>query len=180
MEINPTMSGSMLTPYTTIVAFVGIPAGFLLARTKRYKWMYNGGYAIATMAMFAMWRFTADTPVWLYVLVTAIAGFGLGALGMINTLVAQFAVPRRLLGVAVGAMFFFQMMGLVVAPALLGLAQSSAPDLESGLKLVFLVGAVTMLMALLLILTIPEVSMEAEVPEKYDSVERSKSWNTSD
>jgi MFS family permease len=79
MKINPTTSGSMLTPYTTIVAFLGIPAGFLLARTKRYKWMYNGGYAMATIALFAMWRFTAATPSWLYVLVTALAGLGLGA-----------------------------------------------------------------------------------------------------
>ncbi len=166
MKINPTTSGSMLTPYTTLVAFLGIPAGFLLARTKKYKWMYNGGYTMATMAMFAMWRFTANTPIWLYVLVTAMAGFGLGAMPTVNTLVAQFAVPRRLLGVAVGAMFFFQMVGLAVAPALLGLAQSSAPDLEGGLKMVFLMGAITMLISLLLIFTIPEVSMEAEVPDK--------------
>ena len=58
-----------------------------------------------------------------------------------TTLVAQFAVPKRLLGVAVGAIFFFQMIGLVVAPSILGLVQSNAADLESGLKMVFLIGA---------------------------------------
>jgi len=162
MKINPTTSGSMLTPYTTLVAFLGIPAGFLLARTKKYKWMYNIGYAIVTVAMFAMWRFTADTPIWLYVLVTSVAGFGLGAIPTVNTLVAQFAVSKELLGVAVGAIFFFQMVGIAVAPAILGLAQNSAPDLESGLKLVFLVGAVSMMISLLLVVTIPEISMETE------------------
>jgi len=162
MKINPTLSGSMLTPYTTLVAFLGIPAGFFLARTRKYKWMYNIGYAIVTLAMFAMWRFTADTPIWLYVLVTSVAGFGLGSIPTVNTLVAQFAVPKKLLGVAVGAIFFFQMVGIAVAPALLGLAQSNAPDLESGLNLVFLVGAVTMLISLLLITTIPEISMDTE------------------
>ena len=163
MKINPTTSGSMLTPYTTLVAFLGIPAGFLLARTKKYKRMYNIGYAIVTIAMFAMWRFTSDTPIWLYVLVTSVAGFGLGAIPTINTLVAQFAVPRRLLGVAVGAIFFFQMVGIAVAPAILGLAQNSASDLESGLKMVFLMGAVTMMISLFLIITIPEISLETEV-----------------
>ena len=162
MAVSPTISGSMLTPYTTLVAFMGIPAGFLLAKTKKYRWMYNNGYAIVTLTLFAMWRFTASTPIWLYVLVTGIAGFSLGAIPTVNTLVAQFAVPRRLLGVAVGAIFFFQMIGIAVAPALLGLAQSSAPDLESGLKLVFLMGAITMAVALLLILTIPEISLETE------------------
>ncbi len=163
MRVSPSVSGSMLTPYSIITAFLGIPAGFLLARTRKYRWMYNIGYAIVTIAMFAMWRFTADTPIWLYVLVTSVAGFGLGAIPTVNTLVAQFAVPRRLLGVAVGAIFFFQMVGLAAAPAFLGLAQqSSTPDLEGGLKLVFLVGAVAMLVSLLMVITIPEIALGTE------------------
>jgi sugar phosphate permease len=116
--------------------------------------------------MFAMWRFTADTPIWVYVLVTTLAGFGLGAIQTLNTLVAQFAVPKRLIGVAVGAMFFFLMVGLSVAPSILGIAQNIAPDLESGLKTIFLIGAVSMLISLLMISTIPEVSMDAESPDK--------------
>jgi MFS family permease len=166
MGISPTISGSMMTPYTMIVSFMGIPAGFLLARTGKYKWMYNVGYAIVIPCMFAMWRFTTDTPIWVYVLVTSVAGFGLGTIPTINTLVAQFAVPRRLLGVAVGAMFYFQMVGLSVVPAILGIAQNTAPDLESGLKTIFLVGAIAMVVSLLLITTIPEVPMDAQVPDK--------------
>ena len=166
MGVSPTMSGSMLTPYSMLVAFMGIPAGFLLARTQKYKWMYNVSYAIIALAMFAMWNFTANTPIWLYILVTAVAGFGMGSIPTINTLVAQFAVPKRLLGVAVGAIFFFQMVGIAVAPAILGLAQNSAPDLESGLKLVFLVSAVAVTISTLIILTIPEISMNEDVPDK--------------
>jgi MFS family permease len=162
MGISPTINGSMLTPYTMIVAFMGIPVGFLLARTGKYKWMYNLGYAIVILCMFVMWRFTAETPIWVYVLITALAGFGFGAIPTINTLVAQFAVSKRLLGVAVGAMFFFQMVGLSVAPAILGIAQNTAPDLESGLKLVFLVGAVAMVVSLFIVITIPEVSLDSE------------------
>lgn len=166
MKFGPTASGSMQTPYTLIFAFVGIPTGFVLAKTKKYKWMYIIGYAIATLALFAMWQFTAVIPSWWYVLVTSLAGFGMGAIGTITTLVAQFAVSKRLLGVAVGAIFFFQMVGVAVAPSLLGLAQNSVPDLESGLKLVFLVGAMAMVVALLMILTIPENSMESDVPKE--------------
>jgi MFS family permease len=165
MGVSPTVSGSMLTPYAALVAFLGIPAGFLLAKTKKYKWMYIIGYSVVTFAMFAMWQLTADTPIWVYVLVTSTAGLGLGAIPTINTLVAQFAVPKRLLGVAVGAIFFFQMIGIAVAPAILGMVQNSAPDLESGLKLVFLVGAVTMFFSLIMILTIPEISMEVGISE---------------
>lgn len=166
MEVSPAISGSMLTPYMVLVAFMGIPAGFLIAKTKRYKWMYLIGYPIVTLSLFTMWRFTATTPIWLYVLVTSVAGFGLGAIPTVNTLVAQFAVPRRLLGIAVGAIFFFQMIGIAVAPAILGLAQSSAPDLEGGLQRVFLVGALAMTIATILITTIPEISVDDEVIEK--------------
>lgn len=168
MQISPTVSGSMLTPYTMIVAFMGIPTGFILARTRKYKSLYLLGYAVVTIALFAMWQFTAIMPVGWYVLVTAVAGFGVGAIGTITTLVAQFAVPKRLLGVAVGAIFFFQMIGLVVAPSILGLVQNNAPDLESGLKLVFLVGAVAMTIALLMIFTIPEIPMGAVAVEESE------------
>jgi MFS family permease len=166
MGVSPTVSGSMLTPFSMLFAFMGIPAGFILAKTKKYKWMYITGYAIMTVAMFIMWTFTKDTPVWLFVLITALMGFGNGVMPTINTLVAQFAVPRRLLGVAVGAIFFFVMMGMAIAPAILGLAQNSVPDLEAGLKLVFLVGAIGMVVALIMVITIPEVSMDTEAPDQ--------------
>ena len=166
MGVSPTVSGSMLTPFSMLFAFMGIPAGFILAKTKKYKWMYIAGYAILTAAMFIMWTFTKDTPPWLFVLITALVGFSNGVMPTINTLVAQFAVPKRLMGVAIGAIFFFVMMGMAIAPAILGLAQNSVPSLEAGLKLVFLVGAVTMIASLILVITIPEVSMDNEVADQ--------------
>lgn len=162
MAVSPTISGSMLTPFSTLFTFIGIPVGFLLARTKKYRGLYIIGYAVVTLALLAMWRFTASTRIWVFVLVTSIAGISLGMLPTINAVVAQFAVPKQLLGVAVGAIFFFQMIGIAVSPAILGFAQSSAPDLESGLKLVFLVSAVALAIALLLILTIPEISLDMQ------------------
>jgi MFS family permease len=166
MGVGPTVSGSMLTPYTVILALMGIAAGFLLGRNKRYKWMYNVSYAVVTMALFTMWRFSADTPVWLYVLTTSAAGFGLGIVQTLNTLVAQLAVPKRLLGVAVGVLFFFQMVGIAIAPAILGLAQRSSPYLEIGLQRVFLVSAVAMVISLIVVIPMPDVSMATGISEK--------------
>ena len=60
------------------------------------------------------------------------------------------------------------MVGIVVSPAILGFAQSSGADLESGLKLVFLVSAMALAIALLLILTIPEISLDAETIEESE------------
>ena len=94
-----------------------------------------------------------------------VAGFGLGGIPTLNTLVVQFAVPKRLLGMSVGAMFFFQMIGIAVAPSILGLFQNRAVDLVSGLKIVFLVSAIATGLAFLIILTIPFVSMDEETPD---------------
>lgn len=165
MRVSPTVNGSMLTPYTVLAAFIGLPVGFWLSRTGKYKGMYVLGYALGALALFLLWRLTAESPVWFYVLATSLAGLGLGAVPMLNTLVAQFAVPKHLLGSAVGAIFFFQMVGIAVAPSLLGLLQRSAPTLEGGLKLVFLAGALALLAGLLIISTIPQISMEGETAE---------------
>jgi hypothetical protein len=157
------------------------------------------------------------------------AGLGLGTIPTINTLVVQFAVPKRMLGVAVGAIFFFVFLGSAIAPAIQGSAMNAAyakalhgslpaelrqvaddavlesltdsrvllspqameglrqtlaglgsrgpalleetvqairSALEAGLKTVFVIGAVAMLISFLLILTIPEVSMDVEVRDK--------------
>ena len=49
----------------------------------------------------------------------------MGAIPTINTLVVQCAVPRRLLGVATGGIFFFVMMGRALSPAILGSAMNT-------------------------------------------------------
>lgn len=162
MAVSPTISGSMLTPFSTLLAFMGVPVGFVLARTKKYRAIYILAYTVVAIALAVMWRFSASTPIWLYVLVTSIAGLGLGVIPTVNTVVAQFAVPKDLLGVAVGAVFFFQMAGISISPAILGFAQNSVPGLEGGLKMVFLASAAVTVIALLIIVTIPEISLDSK------------------
>jgi MFS family permease len=223
------LSGQMITPFSMLMAFMGVPTGLMLAKSKRYKWMFVLGYGILTAAMFFMVILKSETPGWLSVLITALGGFGLGAIPTINTLVVQFALPKRLLGVGVAAIFFVVAIGNAITPAILGsvmntnytrtlngslpaelsriadaetLASLADPRLlmspeavvalkdvtnkagdrgpalfnstvqavrgalEAGLRMLFLIGAVTMLMSFLIIITIPEVSMDAEVQDK--------------
>jgi MFS family permease len=225
---SATLSGKMLTPFSMLMAFTGVPVGLLLAKTKRYKWMFILGYGILAVSMFSMVTFDYETPLWIGLLVTALAGLGVGAIPTINTLVVQFALPKRLLGVGVAAIFFVVAMGNAITPAILGSVMNSAyaetlqdslPEelgrkvdeatleslanphmlsqqtletlrdvvgrsgdqgpalfeqtvqaargaLETGLKMLYLIGAVTMLIAFLVIITVPEVSMDVEVVDK--------------
>ena len=227
--ISVMRSGQILTPFTVLMAFMGLPAGFILAKTKRYKWMYITGYGLLTAVIFGIVFFDSGTPVSVAVLAAALAGLGLGAIPTINTLVVQWAVPKRLLGASMGAIFFSITLGTAIAPAVLGPVMNTSyakklettlpaglhqfadkatitalsdpkallspaamkaletafakegsygndlfrqtveairTSMEAGLRGVFVLGAVTMLISFLLIVTIPEVSMDAVVEDK--------------
>ena len=219
-----TSTGQIMTLGNVLMNFLGVPAGFLLARTRRYKWMYVAGYGLTLLIMSALIFFNAATPVsWGFVAFT-LAGIGMGAIPTLNTLVAQYSVPKRLLGVAMGALYFSVMIGNALAPAILGSAmnmnynstlKTSLPaevsrmadqaamtslgnprvllnepameslratlnktnsngeamldqtvssirlSMEAGLRIVFILGAVAMLLTFLIICTIPEVPIEA-------------------
>jgi MFS family permease len=227
--ISVMRSGQILTPFSVLMAFMGLPAGFILAKTKRYKWMYISGYGLLTAVIFGIVFFDSGTPVFVAVLAAALAGLGLGVIPTINTLVVQWAVPKRLLGASMGAIFFSITLGTAIAPAVLGPVMNMAyakklettlpaglyqfadkatitalsdpkallspaamkalettfakegsygndlfhqtveairTSTQAGLRGVFLLGAVTMLISFLLIATIPEVSMDAVVEDK--------------
>jgi MFS family permease len=221
--ISTLKSGWIITPNAVIMSFVGVPVGFMLARSKRFKWMYILSFGILTLDMFAVIFFTEQTPIWCSVAAASIAGLGLGAIPTLNTIVVQNAVPKRLLGAAMGAIFFAILMGVAIAPALLDSTRNvtyaktlsasmpeelrlmadketlaslgdpkvllsekalddlrekfnknggGGPDLfketvkairasfEVALRSVFWISAITMLLALFVISTIPEKSME--------------------
>lgn len=227
--ISLVKSGYILTPNAVLMAFIGVPTGFILARTKRYKWMYIASYGVLTAVMVGVIFFNSSTPVYAAVMAATLAGLGLGAIPTVNTLVVQYAAPKRLLGVALGAIFFTITMGMAIAPAVLGSVmngsyaktlQTTLPvelckiadeatvkslgdpkavlspkamqaleetfnaagsdgkvlyrktveairtSMAAGVRSVFILGAVTMLISFLLILTVPEVSMDAVVEDR--------------
>ena len=228
-SVSATATGQIMTPGNVLMNFLGVPTGFILARTKRYKWIFVTSYGLTLAVMIALILFNAVTPVWWGFLAFTLAGLGMGSIPTLNTLVAQYAVPRRLLGVAMGALYFSVMIGQALAPAILGSAmnmtynstlQASLPaevsqsadqatmtslgnprvllsepamatlrdainktssdgpailertvsaisrSLESGLRSVFIIGAVAMLLTFLIILTIPEISIDATAEDK--------------
>ena len=124
--ISAMRSGQIITPMSVLMAFISVPVGFLLGRTRSFKWMYVLGYGILTTVMFGIILLHEASPVWCSVLAAVLAGAGLGALPPINTMVVQNAVPKRLLGVAMGAFFFSMMMGAAIAPAVLGSAMNAS------------------------------------------------------
>lgn len=226
---SATVSGYMITPFSVLMAFIGVPTGYLLAWKKRFKALYVAGYGVLAAIMILMIFFDARTPLWLGVVATAVAGLGIGAIPTMNTLLAQFVFPKKLLGVGVAAMFFVVFLSQAVAPALMGSAMNASystklgaslpaelnsvadhetlasladprvllseealtalradfdklegggevlfertvaairASLETSLRTVFAIGAVGMVISFLLVLTIPEVSMEVRPEDR--------------
>jgi MFS family permease len=220
---SATLTGQIITPGNVLMGFLGVPTGFILARTKRYKWMYLLGYGLALAASIPLVFFSAGTPLYGALIVTIMIGMGMGAIPTLNTLVVQYAVPKRLLGVATGALFFWVMIGQALAPAILGSAMNTkynsalkislpaelaqmtdqatmtslgnprvllskpamtalretlsktsgneqaildqtvsaiGTSMESSLRIVFIISAITMLFTFLIICTIPEISID--------------------
>jgi MFS family permease len=226
---SATLSGQIITPLSVLMAFIGVPTGYLLAWKKRFKALYIVGYGTLAITMICIVFFRAGTALWLGIVVTSIAGIGIGAIPTMNTLLAQFAFPKKLLGVAVAAMFFVVFLSMAVSPAVMGSAmnasyseklQASLPpelgriagqstlasladprvllstkamdalrrdfqafddggevlfkrtvqatrdSLEASLRTVFIIGAVAMAISFLLVVTIPEVSMEVKPEDR--------------
>jgi MFS family permease len=209
-----------------LMSFMGVPAGFLLARTKHYKWMFILGYGITLAVMFSLLFFDSSTPILFGFVAITLAGLGMGAIPTLNTLVAQYAVPKRLLGVVTAAIYFCVMMGTAIAPAICGSAltmkyksalhlpleaiqmtekagiasldykvlldEKAKADLEnsfvknypngkvladqtisamrnaleSSLKVIYIIGVLTMLCTFIIMCTVPQVSMDAPVQEE--------------
>jgi MFS family permease len=230
--VSATLYGKIITPGNMLMNFIGVLAGFILAHTKRYKWMFILGYGVTLTVMVALIFFTVSTPLWMGFIAFTLAGISMGSIPTLNTLVAQYAVPKRLLGVATGALFFSVMIGQAIAPAILGSAmnmkynstllatlpaevsQSANQDLmatlgksdvllskpamdslratltkdsrngeklvdqtvsairssmEAGLKAIYIIGAIAMLMTFLIICTIPSISIDTPVEDKKAS-----------
>jgi MFS family permease len=227
--VTATVSGHVLTPLSVFMAFIGVPTGFVLAKSKRYRWMFVAGYGLLTLVMGGLVFFDSETPILWSFLTATLGGIGFGSIPTVNTMVVQCCVPKRLLGAAMGAIFFSITMGMAISPAILGSAMNTAyqktleallpnelkqvadeatmtalgnprvllsPEamkglqnklnkaggngqelfartvtairisLQAGLRSLFLVGAVTMLLAFLLIITVPEIALDTVVQDK--------------
>jgi MFS family permease len=119
-EIKAEQYGYLLIAGAVLMNFMGVPAGFLIARTKRYKWMFILGYGISLAVTIALVFFNARTPLSLSFAAMTLAMLGIGCMPTVNTIVAQYSVPKRLLGVSMGALYFSVMIGQALAPAILG------------------------------------------------------------
>ena len=89
----------------------GLLSGLVTARTGKLRGFPMFGTALATVALFALSRITADTALWQVMVLMGVLGFGIGNCMQPLVLAIQNAVPPRDIGVATASATFFRQIG---------------------------------------------------------------------
>lgn len=120
LGVSATNSGALVTPMLLAMLVVGTPAGQLMVRMRRYRYLNTAGLALVSVGMFFLTLITAESSRWVVAAYLVIVGAGLGLLFPMSTAVVQAALPTRLIGAGTSMVQFWRMMGGSVGTAVLG------------------------------------------------------------
>ena len=118
--VSPTMSGLLLIPLTAGILTASLTAGRWMGRTGRYARLPVIGLSLLTAGLLLLTQLSADTALWLFAGMIAVAGLGLGLVFPVVTTAVQNAVPFSDLGSATAAGVMFRQIGGSLAVALFG------------------------------------------------------------
>ncbi len=113
-------SGVMLTPMMLGFMVSSIVGGQIMSRTGKYKILVLASLAIAVAGMFLLSRMTVSATNGLVVRNMVVAGFGIGTLMSLFTIVVQNAFPYPLMGTVTANLQFFRSIGGTVGIAIFG------------------------------------------------------------
>jgi MFS family permease len=153
-------------------------AGRSIERTGRYKRFPIAGLAVMAAALGLLAVAAGHPSRAATALISAMFGLGFGVVGQVLIVAVQNGVEQRELGVAMATTNFFRAIGGAVGAAVLGaifaaragisategtvaLGPAARADLIDGVQTVFLVAAPIALLALLVVLRLREVPLQA-------------------
>jgi len=122
LGVSATRSGSLLTPMLIGAVIGSMITGQLIARIGRYRWIAIFGSVLATIGMSLLASMDKNSTNSEVVRDMVIAGFGIGILQPIYTLVVQNVAPVAQLGAATASTQFFRSIGSTVGVAVFGSA----------------------------------------------------------
>jgi EmrB/QacA subfamily drug resistance transporter len=159
---SPTQAGLLLAPMMLGTTLSTMLSGRFIARTGRYKRFPVAGLALMAAALVLLAALAGDPSRVGTGLGLIVFGLGFGMVTQVLVVAVQNSVDRRELGVATAATGFFRALGGAVGAAALGAvfaarAGSGVPtDVVDAVQLVFVVAAPLAVLALLVVLRLPE------------------------
>jgi EmrB/QacA subfamily drug resistance transporter len=175
---SPTQAGLLLIPMMLGITLSTTLSGRRIARTGRYKRFPIAGLALMTIALVLLAAVAGERSRAATGLGLAIFGLGFGMVTQVLIVAVQNSVERRELGVATAATGFFRALGGGVGAAVLGavfaagagthvsagvqaLGAGAQADIVGAVQTVFLVAAPLAALALIVVLRLPELPLEA-------------------
>jgi EmrB/QacA subfamily drug resistance transporter len=120
LGFSATMSGMLVTPMMLGFVASSILGGQLLSRVGRYKFLAVGGFAVAAAGMMLLASMDAGASGGEVVRNVMIAGFGVGVMLQLFTIVSQNAFSIRDLGAVTSNVQFFKQIGGALGVAAMG------------------------------------------------------------
>ena len=179
---TPTAAGLLVAPMMLGITLSTNLAGRAIARTGRYRRYPIIGLAAMAVAL-GLLATLVPHPSQVRIAVTLVLfGFGFGMVGQVLIVAVQNGVPRTQLGIAMGTTTFFRGLGGAVGAAVLGaiftartgtsstggglqhLGAAGRVDVIHGVQTVFLCATPIAGVALLTVLLLREVPLDARAP----------------
>lgn len=120
MGVSATRSGSLLTPLLLAAVVGSMATGQVISKTGRYRWIAIFGVSLAAIGMWLMALMDKNATNSQVVRNMIIAGFGLGIMQPIYTLVVQNMAPAAQRGAATASTQFFRSIGSTLGVAVFG------------------------------------------------------------
>ena len=135
-ELSPTVAGLTMIPLMATMLIVGTSAGFLIARTGRYKGYPIAGLALAALGLVLLSTLTPDTSVWQLMAYLAVFGTGLGLALQQLVLIVQNSFAVTMVGTATASNNYFRQVGGTLGMSLVGTLFTSRlmTNLQEGLS----------------------------------------------
>lgn len=109
--LSATYSGLVLSPLMLGMVATSSLSGWLMSRRGKYKGLILGGLLVMSLGLGLAGQLTAQSPVGFVIALAVLLGLGLGPVNPVFNLIVQLAVPRAMIGSAVGTLRFFNQMG---------------------------------------------------------------------
>ncbi|HEX6349411.1 MAG TPA: MDR family MFS transporter [Candidatus Dormibacteraeota bacterium] len=115
-----TNSGQLLTPMMLAVVVTATPAGALMARVPRYRFIGTAALAVMIFGLVLLAGVGARSSRWEVTRDIVIIGAGLGVTFPLTLAAVQAGLPRRLVGVGTSQINFWRSLGGAIFTAILG------------------------------------------------------------
>lgn len=181
---SATNSGQLLTPMMLAVVATATPAGALLARIPRYRYVGTAAIAAMIVGLVLLSQVGVHTATWEVARDIVIIGAGLGVTFPLTIAVVQAGVSHDLVGVATSQVNFWRSLGGAMGTAVLGsiLANRLPAEVQAASRValagtlhdLFLMAAAVAAVALLATLFLREVpfTRQAARPAPEEEVVR--------